>query len=382
MTKNVRLIYLHNFLTDFRPQWAFLAIYCAQITGSYTMGMAVLAVERISSALVDIPTGIISDKIGRKSTIVIGSICTALMAACYAFAHNPLLLFIGAILSGLGSSFFSGNNDALLYESLKSKNEEANFHHYQGQTGSMFQLGLGLSALLASAIVGDGIRLVFMVGIIPQILSVIVSLFFEEPKTHIPSEHKSWAQLKQAFGHISKNRKLRLLTIANAICNGAGEAHFQFITVFIQSLWPLWGVGIYRALNHALGFSGFQLAGRLLDRFKAPYVLVAAESYWFATGCLALVLKNSFSPIIYLTDAGAFGPFSVARDKILQEEFNDQQRATLGSVVSFTNKLFYGAMLFLIGLVADRVGIIPAAAFAIGVEALSLPIYIRLFKGN
>jgi hypothetical protein len=55
MIRNIRLLYIHNFLVDLRFQDTFRPIYFAQITGSYTLAMAVFSVTWITSALADIP---------------------------------------------------------------------------------------------------------------------------------------------------------------------------------------------------------------------------------------------------------------------------------------------------------------------------------------
>ena len=133
------------------------------------------------------------------------------MVAFYAFSSDMLGLCIGAAFSGLSKSLFNGNNNALLYESLKANNQEDQFHHCQGRAGSMFQLGLGLSALAASLFTSRGLQFVFIAGIFPQILATIVSLMFEEPKVHVPTSGKTLLNLKIAFANIRKN-----LTVAIA----------------------------------------------------------------------------------------------------------------------------------------------------------------------
>jgi MFS family permease len=92
MLRNVRLLHIHNFLTDFCPQWPFLIIYFADITGSYTTGMSILALETVAAALFDIPTGIFSDKMGRRLTMASGSISCALGLACYAWGLSVSVL--------------------------------------------------------------------------------------------------------------------------------------------------------------------------------------------------------------------------------------------------------------------------------------------------
>lgn len=380
MTRNIRLIYLHNFLLDFRPQWAFLAIYCAQVTGSYTTGMAVMATQKLAGALTDIPTGILSDKIGRKNTIVLGSLIMLLASVCYAFADGSAVMFLAALLTGFSESLFSGNNDALLYESLKEKNQEERLHHHQSRTESMFQLGLGLSALLSMLFVQDGLRLVFMVGIIPQILSFVVSLFFVESKNSSHAQHGGLDHFLETIRSVLRNKKLSLLLLGNAVGSGAAEAHFGFITVFIQQLWPTWGLGFYRGLHHALAFVGCLFAGKIIDIFKPLRAVVAVRIYVLVSSSLALVLANMVSPVFYLSNALTYGAGNAARSALMQKEFNDKQRATLGSVVSFATKMVYGGTSLMLGLLADHMSVRAAAGFAVGLGLLSLPTYLKVFK--
>jgi len=115
--------------------------YFEQVTGSYTTATFVLSVEFFASALFDIDRHFFGQS-GRKYTLFAGSAIFALGLFCYAAAHGLPLLFLGALLLGLSVALFSGNNDALLFETLKSLGKEKRFHHYQGKASSMFQIGL------------------------------------------------------------------------------------------------------------------------------------------------------------------------------------------------------------------------------------------------
>jgi len=380
MVRNVRLLYVHNFLTDFRFQTAYLVIFFSQILGSYTAAMGILAVENVTSAIMDVPTGLISDRMGRRLTLALGSLCSAAGIGCYAIADNIVWLFIGAFLSGLSVCLFNGNNNALLYETLKEKGQEQEFHHYQGKTSSMFQLALGISALCSSLMTSHGLRFIFVLGIIPQILAVLVSLLFHNPTVHTATERTGLAHFKVAFLKAIRNRRLRLLMIGQAISYGAGEATFNFRNAYINVLWPIWALGIYRGLNNAGGFLGYWFAGKIIDRITAPFMLVVAEVYWFFSQIIAVIASNFISPIIFLTGANFYGPFMVARDKLLQDEFSDDQRATMGSIASFTGSLFYAVVALAIGYVSDQWGLAAGVGFGVTTSTLSLPVYIWLFR--
>jgi len=380
MLRNIRLLYIHNFLTDFCPQWPFLVIYFADITGSYTAAMSVTALETLSAALFDIPTGIFSDRMGRRVTMASGSLCYALGLISYTWASGISMLYVGAVLCGLGQCLFSGNNNALLYESLKSEGLENQYHHYRGSTGSMYQLALCLSAFLAMGLSHFGLQIIFMCAIIPQIMGVFVSLQFDEPRQHIHQRAKGLAILKQACVKTWNNPHLFWLVIAKALNYGAGESTFKFQTAFVNALWPIWAVGLYRGLNHALSFFGFRMAGRLIERFGEPRIFVVRDVYWFVTQTSAIILDSLVSPLMFLTGAFFFGPGEVASDHLMQKEFTDDERATMGSLSSFATSLVFALVALGIGMISDQFGLRAGLGFGVCVGFLSLPVNLWLFR--
>ena len=377
--RNVQLLYLHRFLNCFCPHSAYLVIYFNQVSGSYAASMMVIAVDALSSALCDIPTGVLSDRIGRKYTIAFGSCCYAMAVTCYALAHSFGVLIVGAVLMGLGRCLFNGNNTALLYETLKTTGQEDSFAHYQGRTGSMFQFALGLSALCGGLLSIYGLQFVFLVGIVPQILAILVCFFFVEPSVHAAHKRENFAHLKEVCKHIIQNKRLILLIFAQGISYGAGEATFRSKTAFANMLWPTWAVGLYRATTHAFGFVSFWFAGKAIDRFKSLFLLIFAAGYWFLTQGLAVLLANRFSPVLLALENVVYGSCSVARDQLLQNEFTDAQRATLGSVASFTGSILYALIAVCIGIISDHFGLAAGIGFGVCVGALSLPIFVHLF---
>lgn len=74
--KNASLLGLISFLSEFRLYAAIAVLYFTEITGSMTLGMGVFSVTMLSSALLELPTGILSDVVGRKKTIVLGTMAS------------------------------------------------------------------------------------------------------------------------------------------------------------------------------------------------------------------------------------------------------------------------------------------------------------------
>jgi MFS family permease len=380
MIRNVRLLYIHNFLSDFLPQWPFLVIYFAQISGSYTAAMSVIAVRMLSASIIDLPSGVFSDRMGRRMTLACGSLCCAIAVTAYAFAHNLLLLYVGAALFGIGQCFFSGNNNAMLYESLRSVGQQDQYHHYRGKTGSMFQAAMCISALLSIWIGSFDLRVIFMVGIIPQVIAVGVSLFFEEPTFHQASKPKSFSVFKQACLKTWKNPHLLMLVTSRSINYGADEAGFDFETAFFSQFWPLWAIGLARAQGHFLAFLGYIYSGRLIERFGEPALFIARDAWWYFISVTGLALNSVISPVIMKSGSFFFGSGEVASDHLMQKEFSDEERATMGSVSSFTANIVHGLVALLVGVVSDHFGVRMAILCSATLAFMALPINLRLYR--
>lgn len=129
ISRNINLLRWFNFFFEFRFYGPIAIIYFAQITGSYALGLAVYSVSSLSSAIFEVPTGALSDHVGRRKTIILGSLASVFAISFYAAANSFSVLAIGAIFNGLASAFLSGNNDALLHDTLREKNRIKEFSH-------------------------------------------------------------------------------------------------------------------------------------------------------------------------------------------------------------------------------------------------------------
>ena len=118
MHSNIRILKWFNFFTDFKLYAPIAILYFAQVSGSFALGMSVFAISTIASAIFEVPTGIYSDFIGRRRTVIWGAFFAVLFAIFYAIGQSYWFLVIGAVFEGLSQAFYSGNNDALLYDSL------------------------------------------------------------------------------------------------------------------------------------------------------------------------------------------------------------------------------------------------------------------------
>ena len=213
--KNVRVLSIFNFLIGVSLFAPLAIIYFARVSGSYILGTSIFGITMLASAVFELPTGIWSDKVGRRKTTIAGSWSRVLAFVGYAIGTSYWWLVAGAIFEGLSRALYSGNNDALLYDTLADDGMEGLYDEHLGKVSSTEQLALGISAAVGSIIASFSFSYLLWITVLFQVALLVVSYFFVEPRSRRKESSNIYAHLKEAITLFIHNKKLRLLSIAS-----------------------------------------------------------------------------------------------------------------------------------------------------------------------
>lgn len=380
VARNIRLLSWFNFWADFRPYAPIAILYYSQVTGSYALGMSVFSMAMLAQSVFEVPTGILSDKVGRKQTVVYGAVAGVLALTFYAIGGAYWALLTGAAFEGLGRAFYSGNNDALLYDTLAEMEQTAAFQEYLGRTSSMYQWALAISAVIGSLIAAFSIPLVMWVSIIPMVLALVVSLGLAEPRVCLRTSSNVYAHLATAFRHIVRNARLRTLSAASILSYAIGESSWLFRSAFIVSLWPVWAIGVAQMIGNATAAVSFYYAGRLIRRFGEFRLLVGGMALSEVINLFGLLVPTIVSPALMASNSVFYGVNTVAKQSLMQQEFTNEQRATMGSLTSFGGSIAFAAFSFVLGGLADRIGVIPALVLTVILSLVPMGLYALVLR--
>lgn len=361
--QNLPILRWLTFFTYFRLYAAIAIIYFVKVTGSYAVGAGIFSIITISTALFEIPTGIYSDKIGRRKTVILGAVSAVSCSIFYAIGGSFWILAIGALFQGLSSSFYSGNNDALLHDTLTEAKKEQDYAEHRGKIGTMFQLGLAVSTLLGGFLATGSFALIMWISVIPQVICLGLSFFLIEPKIQTAKSGNIYKHLGEAWKQFVINKRLRILSVATILSEQFGEASYAFQSAFYQTLLPLWAIGIVKTLSNIEGTLSFHFSGKILKKFNGIKVLIVDNLYNSLINMISVVFPTVLSPFLMTTTSAFYGVTSVAKSTYMQKEFTNEQRATMGSLISFVGSLFFGVLSVTMGLLADKFS--PAKAFLI-----------------
>lgn len=377
---NIKLLAWFNFFLDFRFYSPVAIIYFAEVTGSYALGMSIFSITMLTSAVCEVPTGVYSDMIGRKQTLVLGALMSVLSVILYALGASFFWLALGAVLEGLARAFYSGNNEAFLHDTLAETQQEGEYAKYLGKTSSMFQWALAVAALLGGFLASISFALVMWLSVMPMVLGLALTFFMREPKIHRVKTTNVFAHLKEALSLFRTNKKLQILSLADIIDYAQGESGYLFKSAFVNTLWPLWAVGIAKMLSNVGAAISFEVSGKVISRFGALPVMMYSKLISWVLNLTALIYPTVASPVVSSSTSLLYGGESVASDSLLQQEYSTHQRSTMASLTSFGGSILFAVLALALGWVADLIG--PVKALLILKLIAVVPIYLtwNLFK--
>lgn len=378
--KNIRLLSIFNFLIGFSLFAPLAIIYFAKVSGSFVLGTSIFGIIMLSSAIFELPTGIWSDKMGRKYTVVMGTWSRLIAFVFYAIGASYGWLVIGAILEGLSRSLYSGNNDALLYDTLVDDNKLENYEEVQGKISSLEQLSMGISAILSGLIVFFSFNDLLWFSVLIHCVMLVTTYFLVEPRSRKVHDTNVFSHVKEAISLFVRNKKLRLLSLASILSYSISELKWEFSSAFIATVWPVWAIGISKMLPSFGASISFFFSGKLIKKFKAVNILLFDSIYGKFISFVSLIFPSVFSPLLMSTPSFLYGVSCVAEKTLMQHEFSDHQRATMSSLNSLAGSFGFAIMSLVLGSLADLFG--PAKAMIV-LTLISLPtvyIYWVIFR--
>ena len=210
--KEIRKLGLFTFfrsLTFFAP--ISVMFYCENGL-SYFQIMILQSIYGMMTALFEIPSGVLSDIIGRKMTLIFGTIMFAMAFACGSVGQSMAPFVVMQVMAAAGQSCYSGTFVSLMYEDvIEDKSIIKSVNHIFATMQSINISGVLLSALLSSVVVKmAGMRYTYHLTLAAYIVTFVISLFLKDQRSGNDGK-KSLGfseylfQLKQNYKCITEN---------------------------------------------------------------------------------------------------------------------------------------------------------------------------------
>ena len=272
---NARALNIFSFWFCLRFYAAMTVIYFARVTHSYELAVSLLVMTQMAQAVLEVPAGIVSDRLGRVWCLRLGALGGLLSVTCYAIGGGYGWLAVGALLEGLWRALFSGNNEALLYETAKEDGRLREFHRYLGELNVAMEVSGAIAMIAGGVLAAVSFQWALWITAAAQVPAVVTGFWLVEPQGHTLRLPNVWQHFKEALGYMRHNPTLRRLSIAEIMSGGFST--FELWPAFFKKGVPMWAVGMMMSVNYLESAIGFRMSGWFMKRFQAIHIILASD---------------------------------------------------------------------------------------------------------
>lgn len=220
--RNIFLDYLHMFFrnTNF-TQGIWVAFLLIRGFSLLDVGLFEM-VFHISSLTMEVPTGVIGDLYGRRTSRLLGILTYFIYIGIILFSTNYVLLVIGFIFCGISYTFESGSGDALVYDSLKEIKQEHRFMKVNGIREVIYQFATVIVLLITGLLLAGKHELDYYLTAGMFVIAFLMVFLMKE--THIPHQTQNLSFKQRINDHfiktwkvVTSSKRLTLLIVIGAL---------------------------------------------------------------------------------------------------------------------------------------------------------------------
>lgn len=381
---NVTKVTLVYFCTRFHLYIHIYALILVQ------RGLSLLQIGTLESVMIatlflmEVPTGIIADRIGRKWSIVLSTLLLMCGELIFLFstAYSHYLLI--ALFTGTGFAFASGATEALIYDSLPVDNRDTLMKRAMGRYGSVGNIAFFISPLVGSWIVAElapgRVQIVIALTVLALFIGVLVSLTLREPAAvwHVERQN-TLAIFRSGAAELCQNRRLLRIvllamftsTFTGTLVTTLGAPHLN------QNGVSNYAIGLTLSLGSLIAAFTQRQSHRvekLLGARRGITLLTILPGVWY------LLLAAVSGPVavwavvtlMYGTNDMKYPLFSAYQNRLI----DSRTRATVLSMMNMFTSLFIALMGPIYGAIGTRS--LPLAFIIIGGVIITAALVLRV----
>ena len=263
--------------------------------------MILQAVYSVSIVALEIPSGYFADVIGRRRTLIIGTILGGLGFSVYSFSYGFLGFLLAELVLGFGQSFISGADSAMLYDSLLDNKKEKDYIKYEGRMVSYGNIAEASAGIVGGFLALISLRINFYAQTGISILAIPAAILLVEPLRHHGLQVFSFRTILNVVrDSLFINRELRTNIFLSAIMGTAtltmawfAQPYFKHIGLPLSLYGLLWTL-----LNLTVGLAA--MTAYRVEKKLGPGRTVLAIAILIPAGYLLLGSMNSLWALIIM----------------------------------------------------------------------------------
>jgi MFS family permease len=327
--------------------------------------MILQAVYSVAIVALEIPSGYFADVIGRRRTLILGTILGTIGFAIYSFSYGFLGFLLAELVLGFGQSFISGADSAMLYDSLLDNKKEKDYMKYEGRMVSIGNIAEASAGIVGGLIALISLRHNIYGQAVLAFLAIPAAIMLVEPAQHERLKTFTFRTILNVVrDSLFVNKQLRTNIFLSAAIGTATLTMAWFAQPYFEHVGlPLTLYGLlWTLLNLVVGFAA--MAAYRVETRVGPKRTVLAIAVLIPVGYLLLGMMESMWALsilfFFYIVRGIATP--VLKDYIHRHTASNV-RATVLSVRNFIIRLCFVLVAPAMGYMTDNIGLQTALLF-------------------
>lgn len=358
---NVWKSYLYRFLMDFQL-WLPIWVVYLQVKRGLSLTQITLLDTPFLLLIVfaEVPTGAIADRFGRRYSLMLGSGLFAVAIFIFGVADNYLVILASYTAWGLGVTFQSGADTAILYDSLKNVGREDDFQKINSRMWALKSLA-ALLAILIGAPIAQATNFTFPIilsaGI--AVLGVPVAFLMHEPRHAAAESHEEYlSTLVNGLRETWDQPVLRYIILYSGILLAATFTPQVFQQPFLKHHGvSIADLGLWQAPVRVCGILASLFAYKFVSRVGQRGAFFALPAMLIVCNFALAGIDHSWIAVSFLGMGAVAGMQSPALATYINKRIPSERRATILSVQSVVGNFILAGMNPIAGIVADTFGL-------------------------
>lgn len=327
--------------------------------------MVLQALYSVSIVVMEIPSGYFADVIGRRRTLILGVVLGTIGMGIYSISYGFAGFLAAELVLGIGQSFVSGADSALLYDTLLEIRKEKEYIKYEGRMVSVGNVAEATAGIAGGLLALISLRTNYYAQTFVSLLSVPAAILLIEPGRHLRLGVFNFRTILNVVADaLFFKKELRTNIFLSAIIGTAtltmawfAQPYFEFVDLPLSLFGIMW-----TALNLTVGLAAmiaYRVERRLGTSLMVLLLAVMIPAGYLALGQLSSIWAISILFLFYIV-RGIATP--VLKNYIHRLTSSDV-RATVLSVRNFIIRICFVLVGPAMGYLTDHTSLQTALSF-------------------
>lgn len=338
ISKNIPLIYIIGSLMWGRFFIPVLALFYIASRVTLEQFTLIIGVFSLSILLLEIPSGVIADILGKKKTLLISRFMYIVEIFMIAFFDGFWIFLVAKIVSGMGISLSSGTGSALLYDTLKKMGREDEHKKISGKLSTITNVSMAFVFIIGAYLFSLNYKLPAIVSLPFIIMGFILTFFLKEPYKSGKNLtiKNSWNHLKEGLLFFKNSKYVKFITFFSLFVLSTISIILSLSSVYFeQILIPISLIGVISFIASMITAYSSKKAHKLYDYLGDKRSFVFAGIIIVLGIFLVSLLIPYYGIFAYLLIPLVSGFLVVIISDYTNKHINSSHRATLISIKNF-----------------------------------------------